>query len=159
MKRNMNYVFGAFIAGSMFLASCGGGTTENTTETKAPEVAEVQEAAPVVVDEAEALGKKIYEEKCIVCHMATGEGLAGAFPSLKGSDLLTNDKVAAVAQALNGSPGGSIIKGVQYNAPMPPQVDTKEEAVAVINYVANNFGNELGTITLDDVKDVVINPR
>lgn len=151
---------GAIVTAALFMSSCGGGNTESKSETNAPAAVETQKTEVTVVqDNADALGKKIYEEKCIVCHMATGEGLAGAFPSLKGSELLTNDKVAAVAQALNGSPGGSIIKGVQYNAPMPPQVDTKEEAVAVINYVANNFGNELGSITVDDVKDVVINPR
>ena len=42
---------------------------------------------------------------------------------------------------------------------MPPQVDNKEDAVAVINYVLNNFGNKGGTVTLEDVKNVVINPR
>jgi mono/diheme cytochrome c family protein len=42
---------------------------------------------------------------------------------------------------------------------MPPQVTTKEDAVAVINYVLNNFGNNGGHVTLDDVKDVKILPR
>jgi hypothetical protein len=42
---------------------------------------------------------------------------------------------------------------------MPPQVDTKDDAVAVINYVLNNFGNNGGKVTLEDVKDVEILPR
>jgi hypothetical protein len=42
---------------------------------------------------------------------------------------------------------------------MPPQVDTKEDAVAVINYVLNNFGNNGGYISIDEVKDVEILPR
>ncbi len=42
---------------------------------------------------------------------------------------------------------------------MPQQVDTKEDAVAVINYVLNNFGNNGGYVTLDQVQGVGINPR
>ena len=42
---------------------------------------------------------------------------------------------------------------------MTPQVETKEDAVAVINYVINNFGNKGGYVTLDDVKNVEIKPR
>ncbi|NOU46860.1 MAG: cytochrome c [Bacteroidales bacterium] len=97
--------------------------------------------------------------KCIVCHQANGEGIPGAFPPLKNSDYLFADKVRAVAQALNGSNHEIVVNGVKYNAPMPQQVGTKEEAVAVINYVLNTWGNKGGTVTLEDVKDVVIDPR
>ena len=39
---------------------------------------------------------------------------------------------------------------------MHPQVDTHEDAVAVINYVLNAFGNKGGTITIEEVKDIKI---
>ena len=39
---------------------------------------------------------------------------------------------------------------------MPPQVDNYEDAVAVINYVLNAWGNNGGTITVDEVKDIEI---
>jgi hypothetical protein len=42
---------------------------------------------------------------------------------------------------------------------MPPQVDNYEDAVAVINYVLNNFENNGGYITVDEVKDIEIEPR
>ncbi len=104
-------------------------------------------------------GAKIYKEKCIICHMANGEGITGAFPPLKNSDYLFADKVRAVAQTLNGSNQPMVVNGVTYRAPMTPQVDNKEDAVAVINYVLNAWGNKGGTVTLEDVKDVKINPR
>jgi nitrite reductase (NO-forming) len=104
-------------------------------------------------------GEQIYKTKCIVCHQADGKGLPGAFPPLAGSDYLLADKVRAVAQALNGSNMEITVNKVKYTTPMPPQVDNKEDAVAVINYVLNNFGNKGGTVTLEEVKDVVINPR
>jgi len=104
-------------------------------------------------------GAIIYKEKCIICHMANGEGIPGAFPPLKNSDYLFKDKVRAVAQTLNGSHIPMVVNGVTYNAPMTPQVNTKEDAVAVINYILNAWGNKGGTVTLNDVKSVVINPR
>ncbi|MBU2466463.1 MAG: cytochrome c, partial [Bacteroidetes bacterium] len=83
----------------------------------------------------------------------------GAFPPLKNSDYLLADKVRAVAQVLNGSNEAIVVNGVTYTAPMPQQVNTKKEAVAVINYVLNAWGNDGGTVTLEEVKDVVIAPR
>jgi mono/diheme cytochrome c family protein len=104
-------------------------------------------------------GEQIYKAKCIVCHQPDGKGLPGAFPPLAGSDYLLADKVRAVAQVLNGSNTELIVNKMKYTAPMPPQVDSKEDAVAIINYVLNNFGNKAGEVTLEEVKDVVINPR
>jgi len=155
MKKNTFQLILLAAGFSLMLSSCGGASETKTESTEAPKT----EEAVVVETQPFALGEKIYNEKCIVCHMATGEGVAGAFPSLKGSDFLQNNRLGAVAQALNGSPGGSVINGVKYSAPMPPQVNTIEEAVAVINYIANHFGNEFGTITVEDAKDIVINPR
>lgn len=104
-------------------------------------------------------GAKIYKEKCIICHMANGEGITGAFPPLKNSDYLFADKVRAVSQTLNGSQIPMVVNGVTYVAPMTPQVSTKEDAVAVINYVLNAWGNKGGTVSMEDVKNVKINPR
>lgn len=106
-----------------------------------------------------ARGEQIYKTKCIVCHQADGKGLPGAFPPLAGSDYLLADKVRAVAQVLNGSNMEITVNKLKYTTPMPPQVDNKEDAVAVINYVLNNFGNKGGTVTLEEVKTVVINPK
>ncbi len=99
-------------------------------------------------------GAKIFKVKCVVCHQVTGEGLPGAFPPLKNSDYLLADKKRAVAQVLNGSNEAMVVNGQTYTVPMPPQVESLEEAVQVINYVLNAWGNKGGTITLDEVKDI-----
>ena len=101
-------------------------------------------------------GAKIYAEKCFVCHQVSGEGIAGAFPPLKNSDYLLADKKRAVEQVLNGSNEAMVVNGATYTIPMPFQVDTHEDAVAVINYVLNAFGNNGGTITVEEVKDIKI---
>lgn len=101
-------------------------------------------------------GAKIYNTKCFVCHQANGEGIANAFPPLKGSDYLLKDKKRAVAQVLNGSNEPMVVNGATYTMPMPFQVDTHQDAVDVINYVLNEWGNKGGTITLEEVKDIKI---
>ncbi len=145
--------------GLALMTSCGGGKTgeQSTTDTTA-----VTEAAQPGTPSAEqmALGKSIYETqgKCITCHQATGLGIANVFPNLVGSKFLLEQKTQAVAQVLNGSLKiGN--KTVKYPAPMPPQVGSADSAVAVINYVLNSFGNSGGMVTLEEVKDIVIDPR
>ncbi len=101
-------------------------------------------------------GAKIYTTKCLACHQATGLGIAKAFPPLKGSDYLFADKKRAVEQVLNGSQEDMTVNGVVYSMPMPFQVDTHEDAVAVINYVLNAWGNDGGTVKLEEVKDIKI---
>lgn len=101
-------------------------------------------------------GAKIYSTKCFACHQATGLGVPGAFPPLKDSDYLLADKKRAVAQVLNGSNEAMVVNGATYTIPMPPQVDNHQDAVDVINYVLNAWGNNGGEITLEEVKDIKI---
>lgn len=101
-------------------------------------------------------GAKIYKEKCFACHQLTGEGIPGAFPPLKNADYLLADKKRAVKQVLNGSNEAITVNGNVYTVPMPPQVDNHQDAVDVINYVLNAWGNDGGTITLEEVKDIKI---
>jgi nitrite reductase (NO-forming) len=146
--------------GLAMITSCGGGKTGDQATTDSTAVKEVAATPAVPTAEQMEMGKKIFETpgKCITCHQANGQGIANVFPNLVGSDFLLNNKVLAVTQVLNGSEKVGN-KTVKYPAPMPPQLDNKEEAVAVINYVLNSFGNQGGVVTMDDVKDVVIDPR
>jgi len=101
-------------------------------------------------------GKAIYDSKCIVCHMADGKGVAPNFPPLAGSDYLLADPIRAVAQVLNGSNEAMVVNGVTYTMPMTPQVDNYDDAVAVVNYVLNSFGNSHKAVTVDEVKHIAI---
>ena len=146
--------------GLALMTSCGGGKTGDQAKTDSTAVKE-QVATPAVPSaEQMEMGKKIYETpgKCITCHQANGQGVPNVFPNLVGSKFLLEQKVLAVTQVLNGSAKVGN-KTVKYPAPMPPQTASKEEAVAVINYVLNSFGNNGGVVTLDEVKDVVVDPR
>ena len=121
---------------------------------------EKSEAIAIPQDDAAAAkypnGAKIYSTKCFVCHQVSGEGVPGAFPPLKNADYLLADKRRAVEQVLNGSNEAMEVNGAIYTIPMPFQVDTHQDAVDVINYVLNAWGNNGGTITVDEVKDIKI---
>jgi mono/diheme cytochrome c family protein len=149
----------AGLFGLAMITSCGGGGKTGGESTESAQVKEQPAEAGAPSAEQMALGEKIFKEKCIVCHQANGQGIPNVFPNLVGSDFLLNNKVLAVTQVLNGSLKVTANKTVKYPAPMPPQVATHEEAVAAINYVLNNFGNKGGYVTLDQVKDIVIDPR
>jgi len=146
--------------GLAMITSCGGGKTGDQATTDSTAVKSVAADASAPSAEQMAMGKAIFDTpgKCITCHQATGQGIANVFPNLVGSKFLLEQKVLAVTQVLNGSlKVGN--KTVKYPAPMPPQVASKDSAVAVINYVLNSFGNNGGVVTMDDVKDVVVDPR
>lgn len=159
MKKTFLFLMIAAFSSAMMMNSCSSGGEKQAKEQA---VTQEETTAPAVVDENAAMmarGEEIYKTKCIACHQADGNGLPGAFPSLVGSKFLLETPALAVSQALNGSLAVAADRTVTYPAPMPPQLDNKEDAVAAVNYVRNNFGNEGGNITLEDVADVVINPR
>jgi mono/diheme cytochrome c family protein len=157
------YTFLAIItAGAAFLfMACGGGNTE-TSQVPKEETQVKDEAKPEASGLAAQLqtGEKIYKEKCIVCHMADAKGVAGAFPPLAGSDYLLADPKRGIAQTLNGSHEVMVINGVSYNALMTPQVQTKEDAVAVVNYVLKTFNNYTDDklLTIEDAAGIEIKP-
>lgn len=161
--KKVTLLFAVAIGLSIAITACSGGGEK----AKEPAKQEVKKETPPQDKPSEEdlfaaqmkRGEEIYNEKCIVCHMADGNGVAGAFPPLAKSDYLIADPVRAVAQTLNGSHEEMVVNGVTYNAPMTPQVDTKEDGIAVINYVLNNFGNPGGKVTMEDVKDIEIAPR
>lgn len=159
MKKTSAYIVLPLVGIAFVISSCTSGTEK---KAKQPETTVQDEFIAADTDEMATMmarGEQIYKEKCIACHQANGQGLAGAFPTLVGSEFLLNEKVLAVSQVLNGSELVSANKTIKYPAPMPPQADSKEDAVAVINYVLNNFGNNGGYVTMEDVADVVIEPR
>jgi len=160
MKRNIISAVVTLMA-IVFLASCGGSGTENKEATKEePVKKEEVKPAETGLEAQLAKGKEIYDTKCVVCHQADAKGLPKAFPPLANADYLLEDPVRGIEQTLNGSNEEMIINGETYNAPMTPQVETKEDALAVINYVLKQFNGYTDDklLKMEDIKDVEINP-
>lgn len=158
--KKYRFLSGILIVSAVILASCSGGTGDTSqTGTTTPKE-EVKPADNSGLAAQLQLGENIYKTKCIVCHQADAKGVAGAFPPLAGSDYLLADPKRGIAQTLNGSNLEMVVNGVTYKAPMTPQVQTKEEAVAVINYVLKTFNGYTDDklLSMEDAKDIVVNP-
>ncbi len=89
-------------------------------------------------------GERVYQGWCVACHQATGGGLPGIFPALKGSALILNDRQGHIDILLNGKPGTAM-------QAFGKQLSLKELA-AVITYTRNAFDNNTGdTVQAADV--------
>ena len=97
-------------------------------------------------------GKKVFLSSCFACHMANGEGMAGVFPPLAGSDYLKADKERAIRTVLKGASGPMTVNGKNYNNMMPPQEVSDEQAADVLTYIMNTWGNDYGTVSAEEVK-------
>jgi mono/diheme cytochrome c family protein len=94
-------------------------------------------------------GQSLYIANCSACHQSTGEGLPGAFPPLKGSNVVNKDDASKHIQViLNGMKGGRV-GGMIYVAPMPPFAGAlSDTAIAdIIDYERSSWGNHGKPVT------------
>lgn len=101
-------------------------------------------AMNMTMDELMRTGEQVYQGWCTACHQATGTGLPGIFPAIKGSQLVLNDRAAHINIIVNGKPGTAM-------QAFGKQLSLKELA-AVITYTRNAFDNNTGdTVQAADV--------
>jgi mono/diheme cytochrome c family protein len=93
-------------------------------------------------------GQALYGQHCATCHQANGQGLPGTFPPLAGHvpEILAKKegRTYLLDLVLFGLQGQIRVKGQTYNGAMPawgPQLKDAEVA-AILNYVAQAFGNK-----------------
>ena len=121
---------------------------------KAAAIASNPEIANITKEIQMERGKKVFLSACFACHQQEGQGLPGIFPPLAGSDYLKADKDRAIRIPLKGLQGPITVNGKPYNNLMPPQVFTDDQIADVLTYVMNSWGNNLGTVSIADVKRV-----
>ncbi len=94
-----------------------------------------------------ALGKNIYENNCLACHQASGEGIPSAFPPVAKSDFLNADHNRAINIVLHGRSGPIKVNGETYDSVMPAIALNNGQVANVLTYVLNSFGNNGGQVT------------
>jgi len=87
--------------------------------------------------------------------MPQGEGLKNSFPPLAGSDFLEKYRDLSLSMVKYGSSTRVRVNGVDYEGVMPAAGLNDRELVLVFNYILNSWGNDLGRVTLKDVRSVV----
>lgn len=100
-----------------------------------------------------AKGETLFTTHCAACHQATGEGLAGAFPPLKGNAAVNDDDASKHIDVVLHGLSGTVIDGVSYPSPMPPFADSlsDEDIAAIIDYERSSWGNHGKPITAAEV--------
>ena len=98
------------------------------------------------------LGKEIYAN-CQSCHQPTGQGVAGQFPSLVGTDYVTGSEKRLVSILLKGIQGPLKVGDATYNGLMPAWESTlsDKKIAAVATYVRSAWGNGAPEISPEKV--------
>lgn len=117
--------------------------------------------APEEVDLAK-LGGRLYNQSCVACHQATGQGVPGAFPPLASSPYVTGGEDRLIKLVAFGLVGPIEVLGHTYNGVMPahygPASATRyneQKIAAILTYVRASFGNAAAPVTPDKVKEVL----
>ena len=101
-------------------------------------LAEAQSDKDWSLEELMAKGEKTYNTYCVACHQATGLGVPGVFPALKGSAVAIGPMDAHLAIVMNGK-AGTAMSG------WSAQLNDLDLA-AVITYERNAWGNDSGDL-------------
>jgi len=119
----------------LFLAACGDSDSEPVELT---------------------LGAEVYLQRCIQCHLPTGQGVPRLNPPLDGSPRVNGPPEPLIALVLHGLQGPTTVLGKTYNGVMPAwrEVLTAEEIAAVLTHVRSSWGNEAEPVTVEMVHAV-----
>jgi cytochrome c oxidase cbb3-type subunit 2 len=90
-----------------------------------------------------AKGAALFTANCSACHQANGEGLPGAFPSLKNDAVVDKDDAAKHIQVVLQGLHDARVSGVVYGSAMPPFAGTLSdvEIADIIDYERSSWGN------------------
>jgi cytochrome c oxidase cbb3-type subunit 2 len=132
----------------------GGAVTPTATESLATSAgAPASAGEPAAARDGAAKGQTLFTATCAACHQSTGEGLAGAFPPLKGNAVVNDaDATQHIHVVLHGLQGATV-GGVAYPSPMPPFGTALSDAdvASIINYERSSWGNQGTPVTAEQV--------
>jgi cytochrome c oxidase cbb3-type subunit II len=124
------------------------GGSEGATVGTASAASSANSTAPVAAaapaggyDTAKAAS--LYTANCSACHQATGEGLPGAFPPLKGNAVVNDADATEHIHVVLAGLQATQVGGVVYGGAMPPFAARLNDAeiAAIIDYERASWGN------------------
>ena len=112
-------------------------TTDAAPERPAPDPASM------------ARGQRLYEDRCVECHGAQGQGAKGAYPALNGNRKLTMRSAQNVVRVVVEGGFAPTTAGNPRPFGMPPFVQSlnNTDVADVVTYVRNAWGNRAGPTT------------
>jgi mono/diheme cytochrome c family protein len=108
------------------------------------------------------LGKGLFASSgaCITCHQASGQGVAGTYPPLAGSEWVNGADERVISILLYGLQGTVHVTGKSFNAAVMPSFGpsgynwSDEKIADVLTYVRQEWGNKAPAVTPDQVAAV-----
>lgn len=91
-------------------------------------------------------GQGIYKSHCADCHRMNGEGLAAAFPALKGNALVQGEPGGVIQVILDGR------KGKIGRMPAWKNKLDDSQVAAVVTYIRQAWGNQAAAVKPEAVK-------
>jgi cytochrome c oxidase cbb3-type subunit II len=99
-------------------------------------------------------GSALYAMHCQACHQANGEGLKGAFPALKGSEIVLNENpeqmLNIIIKGYDAQQEFGVMPAVATNAGLSP-----EEIAAIMNHERTSWGNNGKKISEKEVRKLL----
>lgn len=101
------------------------------------------------------LGRRLYTS-CRACHQSDGQGLAGNYPPLVGSERVLGPPESLARILLHGLEGPIVVKGESYNNVMPGwgQQYDDEQIAAILTYIRQEWGNSAPAVEPETVARV-----
>jgi mono/diheme cytochrome c family protein len=99
-------------------------------------------------------GKKVYSANCATCHQMSGQGVAGQYPPLAGSEFTTGGSKRPAMIVLKGLQGPVKVKGVQYGTAVMQPWDktlTDQKIADVLTFERSEWGNHASPVTAEQI--------
>ncbi len=99
-------------------------------------------------------GKKIFSANCATCHQANGEGVAGQYPPLAGSEFTNGGSRRAAMIVLKGLEGPVKVKGQMFGTAVMQPWDktlTDQKIADVLTYERTSWGNHGSPVTAEQI--------
>ena len=147
----------ALFWGGWYLGRYGGEfglATHVSSTTRQPGVAAAAAGQmATAVDDPIAAGRTVYNQNCQSCHQGNGQGVAGVFPPIVGSEWVTGPPATVARILLHGLQGPVEVAGTTYNGAMPAWKDVlkDEEIAAVATYIRQLEANDAPAVPAAEV--------
>ncbi len=141
-------------AGKTATAAASGGAA--TAKPAGTQSAAAAKPAAVAYKFNAAEGKKLFDGTCAACHQATGVGIPGTFPPLKGNPSVDNPDPTLQLHTIIHGAHGTKIDGKTYAGVMPPfgSQFSDVQIANIANHERTSWGNHAKLVTPQDVAKV-----
>ncbi|MDZ4743487.1 MAG: cytochrome c [Verrucomicrobiota bacterium] len=142
----------AIFAGGLYLGKYNGGFQSNVFNERQVVFGPVKSTGPKQIDPI-ASGKRLFTANCATCHQVTGQGVAGQYPPLAGTDQVNGPQNRLIRILLHGLNGPIVVKGNTYNGNMASWKDqlTDQQISYILTYIRQEWGNNSGPISKEAV--------